>query len=101
MEKVGSEVALQQVPARPNFAAGSYQHAKLAWHLGTVYRVPGMCIFIEARSLVAMHPLGINNQVRCSLFHSRSLFRMLRRGVLASNHSNAVSALGVRDHPVL
>src|SRR3954467_13224669 len=50
MEKVGSEIAHRQVPARPNFAAGSYLHANLAWHLGTMYRVPGMCVF-EARSL--------------------------------------------------
>ena len=26
---------------------------------------------------------------------------MLRRGVLASSHSNAFSALGVRGHPIL
>src|SRR3954462_14817931 len=51
MEKVGSEVALWKVPARPICAAGSYLHAKLAWHLGTMYRVPGIVIFVEARSL--------------------------------------------------
>ena len=55
MEKVGSEIALRQVPAQPNFAAGSYLHANLAWHLGTVYRVPGMCVF-EARSLYSIAP---------------------------------------------
>src|SRR3954470_10100585 len=38
-KRLGSEIALRQVPARPNFAAGSYLHANLAWHLGTVYRV--------------------------------------------------------------
>src|ERR1044072_8147111 len=101
MEKDGSEIAVRQVPARPNFAAWSYLHTKLAWHLGTVYRVPGMCIFIEAQSLVAMHPLGINNQVSCSLIHSRSLFRVLRRGGFASSHSNVVSALGGREPLVL
>src|ERR1041384_6755860 len=73
MEKVGSEIALRQVPAWPNFAAGSYLHANLAWHLGTVYRVPGMCVF-EARSLIVFHPLGTKHQVRCSLCHSRSWF---------------------------
>ena len=26
-------------------AAGSYLHANLAWHLGIVYRGPGMCVF--------------------------------------------------------
>src|SRR3954467_4402284 len=55
MEKVGSEVALWQVPARPVCAAGSYLHAKLAWHLGTVYRSPGI-FFVEARSLVSDAP---------------------------------------------
>src|ERR1041385_858007 len=56
MEKVGSEIALRQIPARPICAAGSYLHAKLAWHLGTMYRVPGICISIEARSLVDNAP---------------------------------------------
>src|SRR3954463_9151683 len=73
MEKVGSEIALRQVPTRPNFVAGSYLHANLAWHLGTVFRVPGMCVF-EARSLIVFHPLGKKHQVSCSLCHSRSLF---------------------------
>src|SRR4051812_13954007 len=59
--KVGSEIALRQVLARPNFAAGSYLHANLAWHLGKVYRVPAMCVF-EAWSLIAFHPLGTNHQ---------------------------------------
>src|SRR4051812_16927779 len=45
MKKVGSEITLRQVPARPICAARSYLHAKIAWHLGTVYRVPGICIF--------------------------------------------------------
>src|SRR3954466_14341238 len=79
MEKVGSEIALRQVPARPNFAAGSYLHANLAWHLGTAYRVPGMCVF-EARSIIALHPLGTKHQASCSLIHPWSLFRVLRRG---------------------
>src|ERR1043165_6130792 len=56
MENVGSEVALWQVPARPFCAAGSYLHAKLVWHLGTVYRSPGIIIFVEARSLVSGAP---------------------------------------------
>src|ERR1041385_7121868 len=63
MGKVGSEIALRQVPARPYFAAGSYLHANLAWHLGTVYRVPGMCVS-EARSLIVLHPLGTKHQAR-------------------------------------
>src|SRR3954468_12306091 len=81
MEKVGSEIAHRQVPARPNFAAGSYLHANLAWHLGTVCRIPGMCIF-EARSLIVLHPLGTKHQASFSLIHPRSLFQVLRRGVL-------------------
>ena len=101
MEKIGSEIALRQVLDRLNFAAGSYLHAKLAWHLGIVCRVPGMCVFIEARSLVSNAPTW--NKQSSELF-TRSLaelFRVLRRGVLASSHSNAVSALGVREHPIL
>src|SRR3954466_15669429 len=97
MGKVGSEIALRQVPARPYFAAGSYLHANLAWHLGTMYRVPVMCVF-EAWSLIALHPLGTKHQASCSLIHPRSLFRVLSRGFFASNHSNAVSALEVREH---
>src|SRR3954465_4500350 len=96
-KRLGVKPLLRQVPAWPNFAAGSYLHAKLAWHLGTVCRVPGICIF-EAKSLIVMHSLGINNQASCSLIHSRSLFRVLRRGFFASNHLNAVSALEVREH---
>src|SRR3954463_4663291 len=96
MKKVGSEIALRQVPARPKFAAGSYLHANLAWHLGIVCRVPGMCVF-EARSLIALHPLGTKHQASCSLFHPWSLFRVLGRGVFASSHSNAISALEVRE----
>ena len=56
MGKIGSEVALWQVPAWPICAAGSYLHAKLAWHLGTVYRVLATCIFIETRILVSNAP---------------------------------------------
>src|ERR1043165_8114556 len=99
MEKVGSEIALRHVPARPNFAAGSYLHANLAWHLGTVCRGPGTCIF-EARSLIVFHPLGTNHQASCSLICSRSFgLRVLRRGVFfASSHSNAFLALEVREH---
>src|SRR3954462_6213651 len=93
MEKVGSEIALRQVPARPYFAAGSYLHANLAWHLGTVYRVPGTCVF-EARSLIALHPLGTKHQAICSLMHPWSLFRALRRGFFA----NVISVLEVREH---
>src|ERR1044072_743764 len=55
MEKIGSEIAPRQVPARPVCPAGSYLHAKLAWHLGTVYHVPGI-FFIEARSLDSNAP---------------------------------------------
>ena len=79
MEKFGSEIALRQVPARPNFAAGSYLHANLAWHLGTVYRVPGMCVF-EARSLIALHSLGTEHQASCSLIHPRSFVSSSRSG---------------------
>src|SRR4051812_22047202 len=101
MEKIGSEIALREVPSRPNFAARSYLHAKLAWHLGTVYRVPGICIFIEARSLVS-NATTWNKQSSELFTHSLAkLVRVLRRGVLASSHSNAVSALGVREHPIL
>ena len=46
MEKAGSEIALRQVPARPNFAAGSYLHASLAWHMGTVFVVQE-CVFLR------------------------------------------------------
>ena len=53
MEKVGSEVALWQVAI---YAAGSYLHAKLAWHLGIVYCIPGITVFIEARSLDSNAP---------------------------------------------
>src|ERR1041385_8845808 len=90
MGKVGSEIALRQVPARPYFAAGSYLHANLAWHLGTVYRVPGKCVF-EARSLIALHPLGTKHQASCSLIHPRSLVSSAQSGSFsASSHSNAV-----------
>src|ERR1041384_3860414 len=51
------------------------------------------CVFFEARSLIAFHPLGTKHQASSSLIHSRSIFRVLRRGVFASNHSKAVSAL--------
>src|ERR1041385_4447645 len=98
MGKVGSEIALRQVPARPNFAAGSYLHANLAWHLGTLYRVPGMCVF-EVRSLIALHQLGTKRQASCSLIHPRSFVSSAQSGgFFASNHSNAVSALEVREH---
>ena len=57
MEKVGSKIALRQVPARPICVAGSYLHAKLAWHLGIVCRSPDMIVFfVEARSLVSDAP---------------------------------------------
>ena len=87
MEKIGSEITLRQVPARPIFAAGSYLHAKLAWHLGTVYRVPGICIFVEARSLVSNAP-NWNKQSSELFTHSLAeLVRVLRREVRASSHS--------------
>src|SRR3954464_15377037 len=98
MGKIGSEIALRQVPARPNFTAGSYLHAKLAWHLGTVYRVPGIYIFIEARSLVSKAPTW-NKQPSELFTHSLAeLVRVLRRGVFASSYSNAILTLEVRDH---
>ena len=94
MEKIGSEIALRQVPARSNLAAGSYLHAKLAWHLGTVYRVPGICIFIEARSLVSNAPTW--NKQSSELFtHSLAeLVRVLKRGVFASSPASAYSPFG-------
>src|SRR3954462_8864273 len=97
MEKVGSDIALRQVPVRSYFAAGSYLHANLVWHLDTVYRVPGMCVF-EARSLIVLHPLGTKDQASCSLMHPWSLFRVLKQGFFASSHSNAISFLEVREH---
>src|ERR1041384_3015980 len=81
MEKVGCEIALRQVPARPICTAGSYLHAKIAWHLGTVYRV----FFIEARSLVSNAPTW--NKQSSELF-KQSLakrFRVLGRGVMSSS----------------
>src|SRR3954470_7708948 len=101
MEKIGSEIALWPVTARPICATGSYLHAKLAWHLGTMYRVPGTCVFIEARSLISNAPTW--NKQSSELF-TRSLaelVRVLRRGVFASNHSNVISSLKVREHPIL
>src|ERR1041384_5206433 len=101
MEKIGSEVAQWQVPARTICAAGSYLHAKLVWHLGTMCRVPGICIFIEARSLVSNAPTWNKQSSELSTHSLAELVRVLRRGVLASSHSNAFSALGVREHPML
>ena len=97
MEKVGSEIALRQVPARPNFAAGSYLHANLAWHLGTVYRVPGMCVF-EARSLIVLHHLEQNIKRVVHSFTRGAYFECSDGGFFASSHSNAISALEVREH---
>src|SRR3954470_22441723 len=100
MEKIGSEIALRHVPARPIFTAGSYLHAKLAWHLGTVYHVPGICVFIEARSLIG-NALTWNK--RSSELFTRSLadhVRALWRGVMfssarvfAGGHLNIISTL--------
>ena len=60
--------------------------------------LPGIRIF-EARSLIVMHPLGINNQVSCSLIHFAELVSSAQaRGFFASSHSNVVSALEVREH---
>src|SRR3954466_10456255 len=67
MEKVGSEIALRQVLARPFCAAGSYLHAKLAWHLGTVCRSPGIIVIVEARSLVSDSPTW--NEQSSELFY--------------------------------
>src|ERR1041385_1495530 len=98
MGKVGSEIALRQVPARPYFAAGFYLHANLAWHLGTVYPVSGMCVF-EARSLIALHPLGTKHQASCSLIHPRSFVSSAQ----SQDFSRVItrmplSALEVREH---
>src|SRR3954468_12400908 len=97
MEKVGSEISLRQVPAQPNFAAGSYLHANLAWHLGTMYRVPGMCIF-EAWSLIVMHPLEQNIKRVVHSFTRGACFECSDEGFFASGHSDVVSALEVREH---
>src|ERR1041385_2730374 len=98
MGKVGNEIALRQVPARPYFAAGSYLHANLAWHLGTVYRVPGMCVF-EARSLIALHPLGTKHQASCSLIHPRSFVSSAHSGGFSRVITRMpFSALEVREH---
>src|SRR3954469_10556288 len=72
MEMVGSEVALWQVPTRPFCAAGSYLHAKLAWHLGTVCRSPGIIVFVEARSLVSDAPTWNTQSSELFSRHSRS-----------------------------
>src|ERR1041385_5068463 len=79
MEKVGSEIALRQVPARPFCAGGSYLHAKLAWHLGTVCRSPGIIVFAEARSLVSDAPTW-NKQSSELLVVTRGACSVLRRG---------------------
>src|SRR3954464_1622087 len=76
MEKVGSEVALWQVPARPFCAAGSYLHAKLVWHLGTVCRSPDINFFVEARSLVSDVPTW-NKQSSELLVVTRGAFACL------------------------
>src|SRR3954466_7988492 len=73
MENIGSEIALRHVPALPFCAAGSYLHAKLAWHLDTVCRSPGIVIFVKARSLVSGAPTWKNNQVSC-LVVTRGVF---------------------------
>src|ERR1043165_6469982 len=101
MEKVGSEVTLWQVLARPFCAVGSYLHAKLAWHLGTVYRVPGIWVFIEARSLISNAPTW--NKQSSELFTQSlaELVQVLGRGGFTSNHSGAFSSLKVREHPIL
>lgn len=98
MGKVGSEIALRQVPARPYFASRFYLHANLAWHLGTVYRVPGMCVF-EAQSLIALHPLGTKHQASCSLIHPRSFVSIAQSGgFLRVITRMPFSALEVREH---
>src|SRR3954464_11675101 len=92
MEKIGSEIALRQVPARPIFAAGSYLHAKLAWHLGTVYRVPGICIFIEARSLVDNAPTWNKQSSGWFQWSLVELFRVLGcRGIFAREVAECLS----------
>ena len=66
-----------------------------------MYRVPGICIFIEARSLVSNAPTW-NKQSSEMFTHSLAeLVRVLRRGVLARSHSNVFSALEVREHSIL
>ena len=100
-KKLGVKSLLRQVPAQPIFAAGSYLHAKLAWHLGTVCRVTMNVCFIEARSLIS-NALTWNKQSSELFTQSLAeLVRVLGRGVCASSHSNAVSASGMREHPIL
>src|SRR4051812_23604147 len=57
--------------------------------------------FIEARSLISNAPTW--NKQSSELFTQSlaELVRVLRRVVLASNHSNVVSTLDVREHPIL
>ena len=63
-----------------------------------MYRVPGMCVF-EARSLMALHPLGTKHQASCSLIHPRSYVSSAQSG----GYSQVItrmpfSALEVREH---
>src|SRR3954466_10973034 len=49
-----------------------------------------LCVF-EARSLIALHPLGTKHQAGCSLIHPRSFVSSAQSGgFFASNHSSAV-----------
>src|SRR4051812_5982879 len=99
-KRLGVKSLLRQVPARPIFAAGSYLHAKLAWHLGTVCRVTRNVCFIEAWSLVS-NALTWNKQSSELFTQSLAeLFQVLMRGVFASNHSN-IFLSWVSEHPRL
>src|ERR1044072_9581121 len=99
-KRLGVKSLLRQVPARPICAAGSYLHAKLAWHLGTVCRVTKNVCFIEARSLIS-NALTWNKQSSELFTQSLAeLFRVLRRGGFASNHSNVALSQGVREHTI-
>src|ERR1043165_8697893 len=87
-KRLGVKSLLRQVPARPIFAAGSYLHAKLAWHLGTVCRVTRDVCFIEAQSLVSSAPAWNKQSSKLFTQSLAELFRVLRRGIFASNYSN-------------
>src|ERR1041384_5142875 len=99
-KRLGVKSLLRQVPARPIFAVGSYLHAKLAWHLGTVCHVTRNVCFIEARSLIS-NALTWNKQSSELITQSLAeLFRVLGQGVFVSNHTNADSSRGAREHPI-
>src|SRR3954469_15574264 len=57
--------------------------------------------FIEARSLISNAPTWNKQSSELFTQSPAELVRVLWRVALASNHSNAVSTLEVREHPIL